>query len=42
LGETFGVGLPPMDEAAQQQLLMDLFWPGWPPSLPEPHVVNDL
>lgn len=43
LSETFGVNMPPqMDEAAQQQLLMDLFWPGWPPSLPEPHVVNDL
>ena len=30
------------DEAIQQQLLMDLFWPGWPPNLPEPHIVNDL
>ena len=30
------------DEALQQQLLMDLFWPGWPPCLPEPHIVNDL
>ena len=30
------------DEALQQQLLLDLFWPGWPPYLPEPHIVNDL
>ncbi|ORX39776.1 hypothetical protein BD324DRAFT_233779 [Kockovaella imperatae] len=30
------------DEALQQQLLLDLFWPGWPASLPEPHIVNDL
>ena len=34
--------LPPLDEALQQQLLMDLFWPGWPVNLPEPNVVNDL
>lgn len=34
--------LPPMDEATQQQLLMDLFWPGWPVNLPEPNIVNDL
>lgn len=31
-----------MDEATQQRLLLDLFWPGWPPSLPEPNIVNDL
>lgn len=31
-----------MDEAAQQRLLLDLFWPGWPPKLPEPNIVNDL
>ncbi|WWD15819.1 hypothetical protein CI109_100243 [Kwoniella shandongensis] len=31
-----------LDAAMQQQLLMDLFWPGWPPNLPEPNVVNDL
>ena len=31
-----------MDEAAQQRLLLDLFWPGWPPNLPEPNIVNDL
>lgn len=31
-----------MDEATQQRLLMDLFWPGWPPNLPEPNIVNDL
>ena len=36
------MGFPPVDEAMQQQLLMDLFWPGWPPCLPEPHIVNDL
>ncbi len=35
-------GFPPVDEAIQQQLLMDLFWPGWPPNLPEPHIVNEL
>lgn len=29
-------------EAMQQQLLLDLFWPGWPPFLPEPNIVNDL
>ena len=34
--------LPPMDDAMQQQLLMDLFWPGWPANLPEPNIVNDL
>jgi hypothetical protein len=34
--------LPPLDEAMQQQLLMDLFWPGWPANLPEPNIVNDL
>ncbi|WVQ70202.1 uncharacterized protein L199_008427 [Kwoniella botswanensis] len=31
-----------LDAAMQQQLLMDLFWPGWPINLPEPNVVNDL
>ncbi|WWC61219.1 uncharacterized protein I303_103799 [Kwoniella dejecticola CBS 10117] len=31
-----------LDAAMQQQLLMDLFWPGWPSNLPEPNVVNDL
>ncbi|WRT67022.1 uncharacterized protein IL334_003988 [Kwoniella shivajii] len=31
-----------LDAAVQQQLLMDLFWPGWPINLPEPNVVNDL
>ncbi|OCF39471.1 hypothetical protein I317_06745 [Kwoniella heveanensis CBS 569] len=31
-----------LDAAMQQQLLMDLFWPGWPVNLPEPNVVNDL
>jgi len=31
-----------MDAATQQQLLLDLFWPGWPPNLPQPHVVNEL
>ncbi|WVR05102.1 hypothetical protein IAU60_002114 [Kwoniella sp. DSM 27419] len=31
-----------LDAAMQQQLLMDLFWPGWPMNLPEPNVVNDL
>ena len=30
------------NEAMQQQLLMDLFWPGWPQYLPEPNIVNDL
>ncbi len=35
-------GFPQVDEAMQQQLLMDLFWPGWPPNLPEPHIVNEL
>jgi hypothetical protein len=35
-------GLLSVDEVIQQQLLMDLFWPGWPASLPEPHIVNDL
>lgn len=35
-------GFPPVDEAMQQQLLMDLFWPGWPINLPEPHIVNEL
>ncbi|RXK38329.1 hypothetical protein M231_04371 [Tremella mesenterica] len=34
--------LPPLDEAVQQQLLLELFWPGWPPNLPEPNIVNDL
>lgn len=29
-------------EAIQQQILLDLFWPGWPPNLPEPNIVNDL
>lgn len=33
---------PPFEEDMQQQMLMDLFWPGWPPGLPEPHVVNEL
>lgn len=31
-----------VDPAMQQQILMDLFWPGWPAKLPEPNVVNDL
>lgn len=31
-----------MNEAIQQQLLLDLFWPGWPQYLPEPNIVNDL
>jgi hypothetical protein len=31
-----------MDEILQQKILMDLFWPGWPPNLPEPNIVNDL
>lgn len=31
-----------MDEVLQQKILMDLFWPGWPPNLPEPNIVNDL
>jgi hypothetical protein len=31
-----------MDETLQQKILMDLFWPGWPPNLPEPNIVNDL
>ena len=35
-------GFPPVDEMMQQQLLMELFWPGWPPNLPEPHIVNEL
>ena len=35
-------GLEGIDEAVQQQLLMDLFWPGWPANLPEPHIVNEL
>lgn len=30
------------DEILQQRILMDLFWPGWPPNLPEPNIVNDL
>jgi len=30
------------NEAMQQQLLLDLFWPGWPQHLPEPNIVNDL
>jgi len=30
------------DEVLQQRILMDLFWPGWPPNLPEPNIVNDL
>ncbi|ORY32255.1 hypothetical protein BCR39DRAFT_523592 [Naematelia encephala] len=42
-GEADGIdaGLA-MDPELQQQLLMDLFWPGWPPNLPEPNIVNDL
>lgn len=32
----------PFEEDLQQQMLMDLFWPGWPPGLPEPHIVNEL
>ena len=35
-------GLLPVDEAMQQQLLLDLFWPGWPINLPEPHIVLEL
>ena len=31
-----------VNEAIQQQLLLDIFWPGWPSTLPEPHIVNDL
>lgn len=31
-----------VDDAIQQQLFMDLFWPGWPPNLPEPNIVHDL
>lgn len=31
-----------MDDVSQQRLLMDLFWPGWPPNVPEPNIVNDL
>jgi hypothetical protein len=31
-----------LNEAIQQQLLLDLFWPGWPQFLPEPNIVNDL
>lgn len=34
--------VPPMEEDIQQQLLMELFWPGWPAGLPEPHIVHDL
>lgn len=34
--------LPQLDDATQQQLLLDLFWPGWPVHLPEPHIVNAL
>jgi len=35
-------GTAEFNEAMQQQLLLDLFWPGWPPHLPEPNIVNDL
>ncbi|WVQ71532.1 hypothetical protein IAR50_001071 [Cryptococcus sp. DSM 104548] len=31
-----------LDAAMQQQLLMDMFWPGWPAKLPEPNIVNEL
>lgn len=31
-----------MDGVLDNQILMDLFWPGWPPNLPEPPVVNAL
>jgi hypothetical protein len=31
-----------IDDDVQQQLFMDLFWPGWPANLPEPPVVNEL
>jgi hypothetical protein len=42
-GVTDGMdGFLPVDEALQQQLLLDLFWPGWPVNMPEPHIVNDL
>lgn len=37
-----GTGEYMMDETLQQKILMDLFWPGWPPNLPEPNIVNDL
>jgi hypothetical protein len=35
-------GTADFNEAVQQQILLDLFWPGWPPLLPEPNIVNDL
>ncbi|KAL7422208.1 hypothetical protein Q5752_002854 [Cryptotrichosporon argae] len=45
-GQTIDMDAPTgdvqMDEALQQQLLLDLFWPGWPPTLPEPHVTTAL
>ncbi|WVO12766.1 hypothetical protein L204_100374 [Cryptococcus depauperatus] len=31
-----------LDAVMQQQLLMDIFWPGWPAKLPEPNVVHEL
>lgn len=31
-----------LDAAMQEQLLLDLFWPGWPNELPEPNIVTDL
>ncbi|ODN84683.1 hypothetical protein L202_00579 [Cryptococcus amylolentus CBS 6039] len=31
-----------LDAAMQQQILMDMFWPGWPAKLPEPNIVNEL
>ena len=37
-----GTGGFVMDDVLQQKILMDLFWPGWPPNLPEPNIVNDL
>lgn len=45
IGTGTGMDIPNdfvLDETIQQQILMDLFWPGWPPNMPEPTVVNDL
>lgn len=30
------------DEDVQNQIFMDIFWPGWHQHLPEPHIVNEL
>jgi hypothetical protein len=39
IDENNGSGI---DAETQQQILLDLFWPGWPPQVPQPHILHEL